>query len=115
MENIENEFDPKSHFKYILNIDSIQVDDSEIQVVGIAKEVNKSQEFKITDETSQFAVREIPDSIKTIEEGALYRVYGNVSIDGAGTPFIAAKFVHKLENFDLDKFRKVLKLKSKID
>ena len=109
MEDFEDDAQQK-HFKLIKNIEDIQPDDSHVQVVGKAVGVNPSMEFKITDDTGNFPVREIPHEITEIEEGNLYRVMGQVAIDGAGVQFIAAEIVQDMKDLDVGLYKKSIDL-----
>ncbi len=112
MEDFEENAQHK-HFKLIKNIEDIQPDDSHVQVVGKAKGVNPSMEFNITDDSGKFPVREIPHEISEIKEGNLYRVMGEVAIDGAGVQFIAAEVVQDMKALDVELYKKSIELYKK--
>lgn len=92
----------------------IQLDDSAIQVVGYAKSVNPSQEFYIDDKEGKIHVRDIPDEIENIQEGSLYRVFGELSIDGSGTQYISAHIVQDMEKLNFELYIKSMELVKKI-
>ena len=54
--------------------------------------------------------REIETKI-LIENDKLYRVLGKISIDGAGTRYLAPKVCQPMENFNLELYQKALRLK----
>ena len=94
-------------------VNEIQQDDNEIQVIGFAREVNPSQEFSIEDDTGRYRVRDIPETIDTITEGTLYRVFGEISIDHSGVQFLSAKFIQNMTGLDQKQYDKVVNLLKK--
>ncbi len=103
----------ESSFYRLRRIGEIQPDDSEIQIIGFAKKVNASMEFEISDNSGNIQVRDIPEAVEKIEEGKIYRVLGEHSMDGIGTQYVATKFIQHLDNLDLELYYKTLELRKK--
>ncbi|SRR6056297_3350916 len=114
MEEFEDDDMGQQAFVIKKNVADIQSGDTLIQVLGTASEVNPSMEFKLSDDTGKFPVREVPHDIETIDEGGHYRVFGEVTVDGAGVQYIAAKIVQDMKDLDVDLYKKSLDLMEKI-
>ena len=117
MENdFSNEFESsKTNETYIKRlISDIQLDDSAVQIIGYADSINASDEFYMDDKNGRIHVRSIPDEFDTVKEGALYRVFGELSIGGDGTQFISAHIIQNMEKMNFELFLKSMELLKKI-
>ncbi|MHA1584725.1 MAG: hypothetical protein ACTSVU_08665 [Promethearchaeota archaeon] len=95
-------------------IGEIQLEDTTLQLVGYAKNKNPSEEFTLEDETGKVFVREIPDEAEAIQEGKLYKVMGQMALDGAGTRYFAAEIVQNVESLNYKLYKKSMQLKKTI-
>jgi hypothetical protein len=93
----------------------LQPDDELVQLVGYAMNPNASLEFELVDGSMKIHVRNIPDSIHTIESNHLYRVFGQYSIDPIGTHYIKAEIIQDFGNINFDQYKKALQLTKTIE
>jgi hypothetical protein len=98
-----------------VRVEEIEPNDSLIQVVGYAKNINASQEFSIDDKTGKISVRDIPDEVAAIQENRLYRIFGELSMDGVGSQFIKSEIVQDVNDLNFDLYQKSLDLSREID
>ncbi|MHA1719396.1 MAG: hypothetical protein ACTSWX_14655 [Promethearchaeota archaeon] len=113
MENdFSEEFESnKTNETYIKRlISDIQLDDSAIQIVGYAKSINQSDEFYLDDKNGKIHVRSVSDEFGKIIEGNIYRVFGELSIDGDGTQYISAHIIQNMEKLNFKLFLKTMEL-----
>ena len=66
-------------------IKDIEMNDEGVYIIGRAENKNPSQEFDLNDETGTVRVRQVPQDIDEIMVGEMYRILGQMSLDGAGT------------------------------
>ena len=92
----------------------ITPNDSSVQLTGYASNINKSNEFVLDDTTGKIALREIPDEFPQVQEKQVYRVCGDLSIDGTGTQYIAVKAIGQLNGLDFNLHKKIEQLRKKI-
>jgi len=113
---IESDFDVEDNSSFYKKrlIEDIQPNDDTVMLTGYAKSVNASEEFNLDDTTGKIHIRDIPEESVSIQEGKMYRVIGQMLIDGAGTSYISAKYIVDFEGLNLDLFLKSMKLVKKI-
>ncbi len=115
MEDFDEEDTGKKTFVVKKNIAEIAPNDTLIQVIGKAKNINPSMEFHLFDDTGSFPVREIPTEVEKIVENVLYRVMGEITIDGSGTQFLQAHIIHVMSGLNVENYKKSIELLRKIE
>lgn len=114
MDNFSDTQRTKKEFYRKVLIGDIRPDDNQIQIVGIALNINASQEFELSDNTGKVQVREIPDQCDKIIEKNTYRVFGRYLIDPLGTHYLAADIIQDLKTLNLERYIQTLELMKKI-
>jgi hypothetical protein len=95
-------------------VGDVQPDDDFIQLVGIAKNPNASQEFTLEDGTGKINVRNVPEQMNKIQENHIYHILGRYSIDAIGTHFLNAAIVQDYDKLNLEIYKKAVELTKKI-
>lgn len=95
-------------------IADIQLDDEFVQIIGIAGKLDANDEFYLVDGDAKIHIREIPDYVPQIYSDAPYRIFGAISIDGAGMQFVSTELVQHLPELNIELYHRAMAMIPKI-
>ncbi len=114
MTSEDGENDRSTQFYRKRLIADIQLDDELVQIIGIAGKLDANDEFYLEDGDAKIHIREIPEYVPQIYSDAPYRIFGRISIDGAGTQFTTAEIIQHLPELNMDLYHRTMAMIQKI-